>query len=507
MNQLQNFVIVEIVEIDGNFVKILIRFKFKKLIFKLNMKVQDKINYNKKISLLKRLKHELKKKRIVLDEERTNFKLDRLEQLSRIKNTSEIKGYPCVGFSNKISDQFKTRIGVKINPLETRFNKLDHPSNLEHIILKRLTEDLIDTNICPHIVYYLDNKKVSNRAKSLKFISDSLKELERDEIIKSNCNILFSEFVEGGCLNKWIKSCYGETSDDSHTEDEKISPSEWKYITFSLLYTIYVLQEKYKIVHNDIHYGNILIDNTIHSEGYIVYEIQIDDKDYTFYFKNYGFIAKLWDFEYAMCYNSNIQDIYPNKFIIKDNAIKKNMEMWEISEDSNFYDNYKEKKENTSVNSDDILCTPYNYNEYYDVHYFLTSLLDLYISEDLFDWIISLYPKQLIADSSEIYSTESKTITCTETEEKSNNYESSYFSETETETETETDSSSIYETSNKSYSESDFLYRGRIINGVEKMFKLPKAKELLLNSFFSEFLEKPKDFDESNSLFFKFKLK
>ena len=107
------------------------------------MKTQNKINYADKIKLLKRLKHELKRKRIVLDEERTNFKLDRLDQLSRIKNTSELKGYPCVGFSHKIQEQFNTQIGIKINHLETKYSKTEHPGNLEHIILKKLTEELI----------------------------------------------------------------------------------------------------------------------------------------------------------------------------------------------------------------------------------------------------------------------------------------------------------------------------------------------------------------------------
>jgi len=451
------------------------------------MKIHNKIKYNDKIVLLRKLKHNIKKRRLVFDEERTNFKLDRLEQLSRIKNTSEVKGYPCVGFSADIEENYKTKLGLKINPLESKYNKVEHPSNLECIILKKLTEELIDNNICPHIVYYLDQKKVSNRCKALKFISNSLRELERDDVIKNYSNVLFSEYIEGGCLDKWIKNCYDE-----------ITVEEWKYIAFSLLYTLYILQEKYKIIHNDVHYGNILIDNTIEAKGYIVYEFKVDGKDYKYYFKNFGFIPKIWDFEFAMCYDNTIKDLYPNKFIIKENSVHKDLELLKISEDSKYYDKYKNNKNESSFTSSDILCTPYNYNEYYDVHYLLTSFLDLYIPDELLEWIVRLFPKELIPNiNSDDYSNSSSFETeidsyITDSESKT--------TETYSESEIETDS----ESSEEYYSESDYMYKGRLINGVEKIFKLPTPKNLLLHSFFDEFLEKPQDFDENECLFFKF---
>ena len=67
----------------------------------------------------------------------------------------------------------------------------------------------------------------------------------------------------------------------------------------------------------------------------------------------------------------------------------------------------------------DDLNVQYNYNEVYDVHYFLTSLLDLYISQELFDWTIQLYPREVIPEDEE--STESRTTKTTE----SSDYESS----------------------------------------------------------------------------------
>ena len=87
-----------------------------------------------------------------------------------------------------------------------------------------------------------------------------------------------------------------------------------------------------------------------------------------------------------MVYSNKIQDSYPNKFIT-----------------GSF--EYDRKEHKTIVKEEDLesqdtedINVPFNYNEVYDPHYFLTSLLDLYISQELFDWIISLYPRELIPE-------------------------------------------------------------------------------------------------------------
>ena len=53
-----------------------------------------KIPLNKKIKYLKDIRHEIKKKRIIFDENKEKFGLDEFSQLTKVKNTSEIKGYP-----------------------------------------------------------------------------------------------------------------------------------------------------------------------------------------------------------------------------------------------------------------------------------------------------------------------------------------------------------------------------------------------------------------------------
>ena len=48
-----------------------------------------------------------------------------------------------------------------------------------------------------------------------------------------------------------------------------------------------------------------------------------------------------------------------------------------------------------------------------------------------------------------------------------------------------------------------FLQEGRLVNGVESMFNLPKPFDLLSHDFFKEFTIKPNDFDEETAIYFK----
>jgi hypothetical protein len=167
---------------------------------------------------------------------------------------------------------------------------------------------------------------------------------------------------------------------------------------------------------------------------------------------------------------------------------------------------------------------PYQYNEFYDLHYFLTSLLDLYISQTLFDWIIKIYPEEVIpeeetsSDSSGSSSYTNNSDTETETQTDTSNTDTSNSSGTET---TNTDISNSKETDtsdsnssdllsdlsdlsiNSNNSKNQYIYEGRLINGVETLFKLPTPLETLKDEFFQEFTIKPDDFDEKEAIYFK----
>lgn len=433
----------------------------------------------KKLKYLQTIRHEIKKRRVLFDETRERFGLDELTQLVKVKNTSEIKGYPFKASKksyNKVTRGIK--FGLKVVPIETKYEKLEHPCNLENIVLKYLTDNIVNKAISPHIVYYLGTQKVSNRSKSLKMLN--LKRLEVDGSIRTHSNMLISEYVDGGSLDNWIYNTY---ENDKEIEDE-----QWKNIVFQLIYTIAIIQKYYRMMHNDFHYGNILIDTSLKPGGYFVY--QINDK--TYYIKNTGIIPRLWDFEFSMVYSNKIPDAYPNKFIVGPYNYDRVLHKTIITEEE--FDNL----------SDRDLNVPFNYNEVYDVHYFLTSLLDLYISQELFDWIIELYPRELIPDDNDSTSAEGSSSKPRSSRSKSSLDslpESHIF--TASDTESSQDSNSKRSTISKNTDSRKYLLEGRLMNGTEDIFQLPTPIELLNSSFFKSFTIKPDDFDEKTAIFFK----
>jgi hypothetical protein len=82
----------------------------------------------------------------------------------------------------------------------------------------------------------------------------------------------------------------------------------WRNIIFQVLYTLYILQKKYKFMHNDFHNNNILIEETTPG-GYYKYEIEgLNGEVINYYIPNIGYIVKITDFEWATIEN------YPNSY-------------------------------------------------------------------------------------------------------------------------------------------------------------------------------------------------
>jgi hypothetical protein len=448
-----------------------------------------------KIKYLEEIRHEIKKKRLVFDENKEKFGLSDFYQLMKVKNTSEVKGYPFRGSKDKHEKSHGLRYGLKIVPIETKYEKLEHPSHLEYIILKELTDNIVKKNVSPHITHYLGVQKLSNKCRALKPLN--LKRLEVEDKIRTHSIMLISEFVEGGSLDNWIFETY--------ENDNNISDEQWKIIVFQLIYTIAIIQKYYKMMHNDFHYGNILIDNGIEQGGYFVYEIN----GKTFYIKNTGVIPKIWDFEFCMTYTDKISDSYPNKFIVgKYEYDKKNHKTLNAIRE-------------TDDDSDDF-NVPFNYNEVYDLHYFLTSLLDLYISQELFDWILKIYPSEVIPEdensssSSSSYSDTLSSSNVSDNDSDSNDSDDSNSdnddsdsddSDSDDSDDSDSDDSdsndSDSDDSDSSTSDTHYLKDGRLINGTEEKFNLVTPLEILNNPFFEQFLKKPDDFDENKAMYFK----
>jgi len=439
--------------------------------------MSDVLPYLNKLKLLNSYKHEIRKKRIFFDESKDMFGFDTMTQLIKVKNTSEVKGYPFM-INNK-----KYKFGLKVIPVENKYEKHEHPSNLEFIILQHLTENIVNKQISPHFAHFLGYFKISNRVRALKHIN--LKRLEVEDLIRKHSNVVISEYVNGKSLDNWLH--------DTYENDEKISDMQWKVLTFQLIYTIYVMQAYYKLNHNDFHYGNILIDTDVKAGGYFVYKV--NNKSY--YIPNTGIMPKIFDFEYAMVYSNRIEDAYPNKFIVGHCTYDRYKHTSVLNKDSDY--------------DDDEDNVPYNYSEVYDLHYFLTSLLDLYISSDLFDWIIKKYPDEVIPpDETSYYSSSSDSSSDTSSDSSSDDSSARRTSGISSRMSNMTlNSTKSYKSSgtsstidSRSEYKNEYIIKGRLVNGTENKFKLPKPLQLIEDGYFNEFLTKPDDFDERTAVYF-----
>ena len=297
-----------------------------------------------KLELLKSIKSDIDSGILTFDPIKENFGFEFMDQLFDVSE-DEIKGYPCICY-NKISDSLK--YGVKIIPLENNFEKDSHPANVEIELLKEFTK-LVDDCITPHITYYLASSVVSNKKKAL--VKFPLKSFRED--IYSSCNVLISEYVSGGSIEEWIK------------QQVNIEKKHWKYIIFSIVWTLMVLGDRYHFMHNDFHYGNILIDTDISVKNkkntqYIL--TTTSNEVLKFNIPNVSINAKVWDLEYSRTFKDH------NNFKALTN------------------DFFKEDEE-------DI---PSYYNSYYDLHYFLISILELDIPADIREFILKNYPKEVI---------------------------------------------------------------------------------------------------------------
>lgn len=481
------------------------------------MQKEIKRDYKTKIELLKKIRQTIRKKRFVIDETQDHFGFDSLKLLTKVKNTSEVKGYPFV--ANKIVSKTLegTKMGLKIIPIETKYAKDEHPCTLEMSHLKELTDNVVLKNKSPHIAFYLGSQKIPNKSRAIKFLN--LKRLEIEELIRTNSWILMSEFVEGGSLDNWVY--------DINDAGESITPDQWKGIAFQMLYTISILQNDYKMMHNDLHYGNILMDNTLKPEGYFVYRL----RNKTYYIKNLGTIPKAWDLEYSSCYSNSF---FPNKYIINTDIYDRKAFKTVIPDGMNVIKKIRETE--TESEEESSICVPYNYDTIYDPHYFLTSLLDLFISQELFDWIISVYPEELIpkdpcserssnssnssssnassnasssnSSSNIVQSVGSEIVSEINSQLSEENVGSEIGSDTESsdsDTGTEssnTESSDTGTESSLSYYD-EYLKEGRLKAGVIDLFPdLPGPNELLESGFFDSLCQVPEDFDESTAIYF-----
>jgi len=303
------------------------------------------LTVKKRLDLLINTEDKIRKRVLVFDPKRSQFGFRHMQQMFPVDLADEIKGIPTVAYNNH-TDHMK--FAIKVIPLENRYEREVHPSQLEVKYLKEFT-GLVRNFNTPHIGYYFDHFQVQNNCKALTCFP--LKEFRR-ELYKDTL-VLVAEFVSGGSLEEWIQT----------DETAVIADGVWKYIIFSVIWTLYILQDKYRLVHADMHFGNILIDTCISTQdkGPLEYRLSVDGKDRVFHVPSLGVLCKAWDCEFARAYKG-MDGVYPNRFGAKEDNI------------------------------------PNYFNPVYDLHCFLVSLLELNIPTSVKDFIQSVYPPELIPE-------------------------------------------------------------------------------------------------------------
>jgi len=110
-------------------------------------------------------------------------------------------------------------------------------------------------------------------------VTQNLPMVYRDRICKKNNDnllLLYSELADGD-LSSWLR--------------QEHSSKDWKDMLYQVWHSVYVIQKKLKLVHNDLRLGNILF---FHDESPSSYRYIMDGDDY--YLDKPKYIFVLWDF-------------------------------------------------------------------------------------------------------------------------------------------------------------------------------------------------------------------
>ncbi|RYE25180.1 MAG: hypothetical protein EOP45_05050, partial [Sphingobacteriaceae bacterium] len=147
-------------------------------------------------------------------------------------------------------------------------------------------------------------------------------------------------------------------------EKNLLDLENYRSILFRILYTMSVLQKKYGFMHNDQHVQNILMKPVSESpDEQKIRKYKVNGTCYKV--PDLEWIPILWDFEDARC--DNVHGL-----------------------------NYNAK----TINEPDV---PPKWCPYYDVHFLLISLIDVFaisntgiIPTEVRNWVLSMYPEQAI---------------------------------------------------------------------------------------------------------------
>ena len=226
------------------------------------------------------------------------------------------------------------------------------PASVEPRLIRMLTKNVLDKNQSPHIVRYLGAFGCRSDTPLYKSIKGINQRSLRNQLV-----VLIAEFVDSGDIADFLNNKTDEMSDTELTE-------LLRAMIFQVIYTLAVLQERFKFMHNDLHTGNVLIQSVKNIKKNEVIEYTFKGQKY--FVPRLPFIPKLWDFDFATTFDS---DEFENIKVVKDT-----------------YRNYGIRPE---------------FNPSYDLHFFLQSLLREFIPDAINVFIRTVFPPEFIGKRTE----------------------------------------------------------------------------------------------------------
>jgi len=103
------------------------------------------MDFKTRVDSLKTIRNDIKQNRLILDDSRSKFGLDKLKPLIRVEKISQVRGCP----HHAVKDDL--HFSVKAVPTRSDFPSENHPNMIEYIFLKEFNDNLVFKGISPHI--------------------------------------------------------------------------------------------------------------------------------------------------------------------------------------------------------------------------------------------------------------------------------------------------------------------------------------------------------------------
>lgn len=179
-------------------------------------------------------------------------------------------------------DNLNFNLAIKLIPLS--YQARVHMYNTKYPIWRevkalQLVSKLVKKRICPNLPLMYD------------FFVCNYCTYENPDIEGSKnkiCVLIINELADTD-LRRWLLVKSQQTIIVKELEHD------WYNLFFQIFIGLATVYKYYQLVHNDLHWGNVLV-NHLQPGGYWIYEIN----QIRFYLPNQGFLMKLWDFGKSM---------------------------------------------------------------------------------------------------------------------------------------------------------------------------------------------------------------